>query len=318
MQKVKTIFCGSGYFATPIITKLLDMEMLDVVAVITQPDKPVGRKQVLTPPPVKSFLLQQEASPLILQPAKLRNDAQVIMEKFRPELIIVADYGQMIPNIMLDEPKYKALNVHGSILPDLRGAVPIPVSIVRGYEKTGISIPVMTPGLDDGPVIASAEIDINDDDTTASLTLRLANLGADKLQEILPKWINGDIEPVEQDTSKATVVGKQDLTKELARFDEEVSSEELDRMVRGYFPWPVAWTEIEFNDKNVALKLFKVRIVSREGNKLGKFFREDKSLFLGLKDGIVELEELQLAGKQKGSGSDYLFLADSAKITRGQ
>ncbi len=309
MEKVKTVFFGSGEFAVPILKKLLEHDLIELTAVVTQPDKPAGRKQQLTPVPVKAFLNQTQTKVKIYEPTSYRNNQMEILESEIPELVVVADYGQILLEETINYPKYKCLNIHGSLLPDLRGAVPIPIAILRGYEKTGVSIPIMTVGLDNGPILASRETSIEQNDTTSSLKRKLSEDGAELLIEILPEWISGKINPVTQDETKATNADKSLISKEKARFTSEVSVIELDRMVRAFNPWPIAWCEIELNAQKKRLKIYSAKISEiKENSNFGEIQKTNDGISLVLRDGMLGLTELQLEGKPVGEGKDYLYL----------
>jgi len=309
-QKVTTVFFGSGSFAVKILEALLIADFINLAAVITQQDKPAGRAQEITSSPVKEFLLKEKFTGQIYQPEKLAEQAEHILQQSKPELIIVADYGQILPEKIINYPKYKCLNVHGSLLPGLRGAVPIPMAILKGYKKTGVSILVMTTGLDDGPVIASRELVLADTDTTETLKEKLAILGAELLLKILPDWIAGKITPVPQDQTKVTIADKSELTKDKARITPDTEVVLAERMVRAFYPWPVAWTEVSVNGKKLRLKIFKAQLSAESFPEKGKIYRKAKQLFLCLTNGSLELVELQLEGKKKDNASNYLFLAN--------
>jgi methionyl-tRNA formyltransferase len=314
MNKVRTIFFGSGEFAVPILEGLLSMESVDVVAVVTQMDKPAGRNQELKPVPVKDKIDKKYPELKVYTPVKYRLEQKEILEIEKPDLIIVADYGQILPEFTINYPRYKCLNVHGSILPDLRGAVPIPVAILKGYEKTGVSIPIMTTGLDDGPVLAMTEVDIDKSDTTESLKTKLAQSGAELLERTLPQWLHGKLVPLEQNEEKATIADKTLIEKSKAQITKDTSAETADRMVRAFYPWPVAWCEIELNGKVQRLKIFETKISEVTiHNDTGKISRDGKQLLLNLENGTLELLDLQLEGKKRGMSNEYLFL-NGAKL----
>lgn len=307
MDKVKTIFFGSGEFAVPIIRELLNFPYINVTAVVTQPDKPAGRKQIMTKVPVAEFL-KDKKDVKVYQPKKYSEQEEGILTKEKPELIIVADYGQLLPQKTIDYPKFKCLNVHGSLLPELRGAVPIPMAILEGKNITGVTIPVMTTGLDDGPIVASDVVKITDNDTTESLKTVLAERGARLLIEILPMWYSGKINPKEQDHSKATFADKNKIAKENAKFLIDNSPIEACRMVRAFYPWPIAWTNVELQDKKLRLKVYEAKLNSKEIEP-GTFLQDEDKLILGLSGGSIELVKLQLEGKAVGNGGDYQYLA---------
>lgn len=312
MEKVKTLFFGSGKFAVPILKSLTTNEFIQLTGVVTQPDRPAGRAKQLKAVPVKTFLADNGLSLPIFQPQVLKHDADLILEQTMPELVIVADYGQILPEKIINYPRFKCLNVHGSILPDMRGAVPIPMAILKGYKQTGISILVMTPGLDDGPLIYTAVLNIENSDTTASLTEKLSLLGAEALSAVMPEWLAAKITPQPQDESKATFAGKELISKKAAEIKPEMTAEIVERMVRAFFPWPIAWIKLELNGKERRLKLFKVSLINISEKHAGRAFKKiNKQLVLELKSGSLLLEDIQLDGMKRNSGKDYLFLTEA-------
>lgn len=274
VKKVKTLFIGSGIFAVEILKGILSAAGVELLGVITQPDKPAGRKHVLTPSPVANYIQGNTdlvALP-VLYPVKLKDEAENIVGQFKPELVIVADYGQIIPDSIINYPKYKCLNVHGSLLPDLRGAVPIPMAILKGYEETGISIPIMTSKMDDGDIVAFQKEQIRADDTTESLKARLAVIGANLVVQVLPDWVNGNIKPIAQDESKATFTWQKDIAKEKAQILPDTSPELANRMVRAFYPWPVAWCNIDDGRSTFRLKIIQAQIDRNAVNTAGLRF----------------------------------------------
>lgn len=311
---IRTLFIGTGGFAVTVLQALIASELVDVVGVITQPDKPFGRKQELRGGPLMEFIRNDESAKnlKIYQPEKLRLEAEQILNETTPELIIVAAYGQMIPDVMLTYPKYKCLNLHGSLLPQLRGAVPVQMAILNGLEATGITIQEMVKELDAGPIVAVERVDIAPDETSESLMSKLAEVGSELLIKIIPDLIAGKIQFVEQDHSQATFCYQADIAKEKAEITFEMSVKQAERMIRAFYPWPVAWVNYSKNEGEVSqmLKIFKATPalgVTHQFQKLA-IFREGKKLYLALNDGTIELEELQLEGKNKRQASHYLFL----------
>jgi methionyl-tRNA formyltransferase len=252
----------------------------------------------------------------MFQPIRLKVEAEAILDEIKPEFIIVADYGQMLPKSIINYPKYKCLNIHGSLLPDLRGAVPIPMAILKGYKKTGVSIPIMTPGLDDGEVIASRELKIHTNDTSLSLKLRLGELGGALMNEILHDWFAGKISPIEQDKKLITFTNQNDIAKEKAKISSDMSYKQVERMIRGFFPWPIAWGIFKKGDRELRVKLISANII--QGVSLEQmdelrlkgigFHKFNKNLILILNDGALEITKLQVEGKPEMSGIEGLFL----------
>jgi methionyl-tRNA formyltransferase len=311
-MNIKTIFIGSGEFAIPILKKLLELDFIQVQAIITQPDKPVGRKQTLTPTPIGEFVHSIGKNIDILKPEKIRKVSEELLNKYEPELIIVASYGQIIPSNLLMYPKYKCLNAHGSILPELRGAVPVQMAILKGLQKTGVTLQVMSEGMDEGDIIKTEELIINNDDTSETLMEKLSELSAAMIGNgVLKDWVEEKVEGVAQDHSKATYCYKSDLSKEKAEILPQMDITLVDRMVRAFNPWPVAWIKLSADSpfEGKVLKIFKGKLV--ENRKFDKLIsREGKSLFLNLENGAYELLQVQLEGKNRGAAVDYLYLAN--------
>ncbi len=311
-MKIRTIFIGTSEFAVPILDELLKQNFIDLVAVITQPDRPIGRKQELNQSPVKEYVINNHPELKVLQPEKIKNSYSDIVN-FAVELIIVASYGQIIPKQILGYPKYGVLNVHGSILPELRGAVPIQMAILNGFKETGVTLQKMVFELDAGEVVAVRETTISSIETSASLTRKLSELSRYLIREDLEQYLIGNIILVQQDSSKATYCSKNDILKEKAeiRFDTDINLAE--RMIRAFYPWPVAWVRL-VNGK--VLKIFKASIHenvrhSKSTNQLLTLKKIDKQLILELHNGELVLEEVQLEGKKRDIGKNYLWLTDS-------
>lgn len=305
MDKVRTIFCGTSEFAVPIFKKLLELEYIDLVGVVTQPDRLVGRKQILTAPPVKAEVTNSKLQITnILQPESLKKEAESILNDLKPELIIVASYGQFIPKVMLDYPRYKCLNIHGSLLPDLRGAIPVQMAIMKGYKQTGVSIQIMSEGMDEGDILGYAKWDIANNETTDTLMQNLSHLSTQLLEEILPKWINGEIAPQQQDESNATYCYIKDISKDKAEIDWNRSAEEIDQLIRAI----TGWTRL---DNGKVFKIYKAKVVESNdlNSEIGKLTKVGKQLFIKCGTKTLELIEVQLEGKNKGSASEYLYLA---------
>ena len=319
MIKPRTLFIGAGNFAVEILKALHASGIVELVGIVTQPDKPAGRKQILTPCPVRELVSSDADLKMaaLFQPEKIKVEAENILSLTKPELIIVADYGQILPKSIIDYPKYKCLNVHGSLLPDLRGAVPTPMAILKGYKVTGVSIPIMTPGLDDGPVLSSREEMVLPDDTTATLRPRLARIGGELLVEILPKWLSGEIQAVPQDEKMATFTRQSDIAKDKAQITKDTKAEIAERMVRAFSPWPVAWCKIIQGEKEFRVKIFDVEIYSESLTKaveIGRFFKVEKKLGLRLIDGALLIKQIQVEGKATVDGKQALYLENSSII----
>jgi methionyl-tRNA formyltransferase len=315
---MKILFIGTDKFAVPILKKLLSHRKYNIVGVITQPDRPVGRKQTVSPAPVKQFLLEIGQNLKIFQPEKIKIEAEEILDKTKPELILVVAYGQMIPKVMLDYPKYKCLNIHASLLPKYRGAVPVEAALLNGDTKTGVSILQMSPGLDDGPVLAEKEISIKEQDDSISLREKLSKIGTDLLIELLPKWIKGEIDAKSQeDIAKQTkrtmsLCRTSNFSREKAEIKFNDSIELAFNKIRAFANGTGAWINIDHNHKKRDLKILKARIVDKNlaDQNVGKISYKNENLLLQLENGVLSLLQVQLAGKKIGDAKDYRFLGN--------
>ncbi|MEO6729032.1 MAG: methionyl-tRNA formyltransferase [Candidatus Dojkabacteria bacterium] len=320
MDKIKTIFIGSGEFAVPVLEKLLKVDFIDLGAVVTQPDKPVGRKQILTPTPVGEYVSQIENLKLkILKPNKIREISDELLEEHQPDLIIVASYGQMIPSNMLQFPRYGCLNLHGSLLPLLRGAVPVQMSILQGFKETGVTLQLMAEKLDEGDMVALHKIAIGGKDNSEDLMKKLANLAAATIEKDVKDWIERREAPIVQDKSLATYCSKEDLSKEKAEIKFNTDILQAERMIRAFYPWPIAWFRLP---DGKTLKIYKARYDELLSKNVGDFhklnkhdgfpfiMRAGKNLYLVLQNGVLDLTEIQLEGKQKRGAAEYFFLAN--------
>jgi methionyl-tRNA formyltransferase len=293
----RIVFMGSPEFALPSLQKLA--ASYPVVGVVTQPDRPAGRGRVLTPPPVK--LLSDELGIPVIQPRRLSEPAAFEHLKFwAPELIIVAAFGQILRPAVLDLPKLGCINVHGSLLPRWRGAAPIQAAILNGDETTGITIMCMDPGVDTGPLLSQKTIPIVPDDTSATLTNKLAVLGAELLIETLPGYLSGDLLPTPQDEHLATYAPM--IKKEEGQLDFSLPASQVDRKIRAFNPWPGAYTYLD--DK--ILKIHKSHVIEGIAGLSGKRVTYHGLPAVFTVDGLLVLDELQLAGKNIQSGKHFL------------
>lgn len=306
MKDVRIVFMGTPDFAVPVFKALA--ENYNVVAVVTQPDKKVGRKQVLTPSPIKKA--SAEFNIPVLQPVRIKDEYEDVL-KYKPDMIITCAYGQIIPKVLLDYPKYKCINVHASLLPKLRGGAPIHHAIMDGYDKTGITIMYMDTKMDTGDIISKSETDITKEDTLGSLHDRLSEMGKDLLLETLPNIIKGNIKRVKQDESEATY--GYNITKEDEKIDFNKSNIEVDNKVRALNPTPGAYTTL--NGKR--LKVYDVRLSDRyyantkPGTIIG-FEKDGIRVVAGNKE--VILTDIAIEGKKRCLVKDYLNGIDKEKL----
>jgi methionyl-tRNA formyltransferase len=280
---------------------------LDLVGVVTRPDKPVGRSRAPVPSPVK--LLALELRLPVFQPGSFRKPENVaLLRRLAPDVIIVAAFGQILPAEVLSLPEHCSLNVHASLLPRHRGASPVAAAILAGDEQTGVTIMKMEEGLDTGPILAQSAVTIGEHDTTGALIWRLADLGAQLLIETLPRWLAGGLAPTPQDVSMATMTRL--LRKEDGQIDWTQPAVVIDRQVRAYMPWPGAFTT--FGGKQ--LKILQARqatdVADSRSAPPGTIFpaREEGQELLACVcgQGALVLEMIQLEGRRALSAAEFL------------
>ena len=236
----KIVFMGTPDFSVPVLRRLIE-EGYDVVGVVTQPDRPVGRKRVLTPPPVKVEALKHNIP--VLQPEKIRlpEETEKVLA-LKPDLIVTAAFGQILPTDILEAPKFGCINVHASLLPELRGGAPIHYSIIQGKSETGVTIMYMVEKLDAGDMLAKVVVPIEEKDHVGTLHDKLSIAGANLLSETIPPLLKGEMTAVKQDESKVS------FAKNIKREEEQINwsktGEEIYNHVRGLHPWPVAYTTL--------------------------------------------------------------------------
>lgn len=294
---IRLVFMGTPDFAVPTLVELA--RNYQISGVITQPDRPTGRGRKLIPNPVKQT---SENLHLNLYQPQNTNSASALerIRDWNPDLICVTAFGQILSPELLSISEHGCLNVHASLLPRWRGASPINAAIQAGDLTTGVTIMKMTEGLDDGPILNQISIDISDDDTTGSLSERLANLGAELLVKTIPEYIQGSIQLHHQDSNQATYAGM--LKKQDGMLDFEQSAEGLARKVRAYYPWPGTFTF--WNDQRLIIHQARSAPVTSPGRNV--FIKHEGLPAVGTVDGILIFEILQLAGKKKLAGSDFL------------
>jgi len=236
---MRIVFCGTPEFAVPSLRGLLANPEFAVGAVVTQPDRPRGRGQRVSPSPVKEVAAQ--AGVRIYQPASMKSDeARDFIAELKPDAVVIIAYGQIIPRRLLDIPRLGWMNLHGSLLPKYRGAAPIAWSILNGEPKTGLTTMRLDPGLDTGPILMQREIEIGSGETAPELAKRMAELGAPLVVESLIKLNRGEIVPIPQDSTQASYAPI--LTKEHGRIDWSLTSGEIYNRIRGLSPWPGAYS----------------------------------------------------------------------------
>ena len=296
----KIVFMGTPAFSAPILRMLVE-EGYDVISVVTQPDRPVGRKKVLTPTPVKEEALRLGLP--VYQPEKLKNpeELQVVLD-LAPDLIITAAFGQILPSAVLEAPKLGAINVHASLLPAYRGGAPIHQAIIDGQTETGVTIMYMVDRLDAGDIISQTVVPIGSKDDTGVMFDKLSAAGKNLLKATLPSIIDGTNERKPQDEEKVTYA--RNISRDQERIDWTQSAQAINNQVRGLHPWPVAFTT--YNEQN--MKVWQTETIdSAKSGKPGEVLElSGDAILVQTGEGVLAIKELQPAGKKRMSAADYL------------
>ena len=294
---MRIVFMGTPDFAVPSLQALIDAGH-DVCAVYTQPDKPQGRKQILTAPPVKTLALEHDIP--VFQPNTLKNeDEQARLREIAPEVIIVVAYGKLLPKAVLDIPPHGCINVHGSLLPRWRGAAPIQWAVIAGDEMAGVTTMQMAEGLDTGDMLLTYETKVGEKETAGELFDRLAQSGAELLTQTLVKL--DEITPRPQDDAQSCYAHM--LDKQMAVIDWSKSAHEIDCLIRGLNPWPIALTTLS----GERLKVFAAEKANGRGEP-GTVLEADpkKGLTVACGEGALKLTEIQLVGGKRMKVNDFL------------
>jgi len=301
---MRIVFMGTPEFSVPPLEYLIGSEY-QVVGVYTQPDKPTGRGRTLEQSPVKRVALAHGLE--VFQPVKLRHPDEVqCLAALKPDLILVAAFGQILPQSVLDIPPFGCLNIHPSLLPKYRGATPIPSAILAGESETGVTIMLMDAGMDTGPVISQIIVGIEPQDTTESLTNRLAQAGVRLLGEALPLWFDRSLKPQPQDGNRATYTSP--ITKEDGVINWQMSAEEISRRVRAFYPWPGCYTWWQ----GKLLKILEAVTLHKDADLLpGKVvaLAPGQPAVVGVETGggILGLLRVQLEGKRALTAAEFLL-----------
>ncbi len=293
---MRVIFIGTTEFGIPTLEKLKKDH--ELVLVITQPDKPTGRKQELTPPPVKIWAQKNHIQ--TLQSENISN-LKALIEESKPDLSIVAAYGQIIPADILEIPKFKSINIHGSLLPRYRGASPIQAAILNLEPETGITLIQMDEKMDHGPIIAMAKLPLNGNETFLELYKKLADVAADLVAKTLPDWFAGKIVPQQQAHERATFTKL--IARSNAKIDWSKPAKQIDAMIRALNPEPGTWTSLD----NKTVKILKASIINDHKIELpGKIYPHQGQLAIKTLDNSLLVDQIQPEGKAIMSGKDFL------------
>jgi len=290
---VRILFIGTGEIGVPVLRWLAESREHELVGIVTQPDKPVGREQRIEAPPIKTALAAGKLQ--VLQPKRIKEAVEEI-RVLRPEVIVVMAYGQILPRAVLEIPTIACLNLHASLLPRHRGAAPVQAAIVAGDRETGISVMSMDEGLDTGDVLLQKRIEIAPDETGGSLHDRLAAIAAAALREALRELESGTAPRTPQDSSAATYAAK--LEREHGRIDWNESAALIERKIRAFDPWPGAFTVLRDEAGHERkLKIFRAHVANEPSR---------RSLSFQAKDAVVALDEVQLEGKRRITADEFL------------
>ncbi len=308
MNAFRIVFLGTGDIALPVLDSLLHHTTYELVGVVTQPDRPVGRKQELTPPEVK--VRAEAAGVPVLQPERVRRKAALAeIAAWEADVVVVMAYGQILPNVLLDMPKVACLNLHASLLPRHRGAAPVQAAIRDGDARSGMTVMYVAEGLDAGDILLQHDFELAPDETGQSLHDRLAECSPAALEEALELLANGQAPRIPQDEALATHTGK--LTREHGRLDWAQSAVVLERQVRAFMPWPGSLCGVRLAKSGVKqLKVFPpVRVVplSKPAVPGTIVQRCEDMLVVATVDGGLGLTQVQLEGKKRVSVKDFVL-----------
>ena len=295
---MRIVFMGTPDFSVPVLEGLI--ENYNVVGVVSQPDKEVGRKRILTPTPTKEVALKHNIP--VIQPIKIRKEYQEVLD-LKPDLIVTCAYGQIIPKEILDCPKLGCINVHGSLLPKLRGGAPIHHAIIDGYDETGITIMYMDEAMDSGDIISQRSIKIEDSDTVGILWDKMSLLGRDLLLETLPSIINGTNDRIKQDESLVTF--GLNIKREEEHIDFNKSSREVFNQIRGLNPWPSANAILDDQEMKIYSSIIGDRTFNNKSN--GEICDvTKKGISVKTLDGEIILTDIKPFGKKRMDAYSYV------------
>ena len=301
---LRIVFMGTAELACASLQTLAENNQFEVVAVVTQPDKPKGRDLKLQPSAVKELALQKNLP--VLQPQRARHESFIReLRHLAPDLIVVAAYGQILPQTILDLPRYGALNVHTSLLPKYRGAAPIQWAIIDGEKETGVTIMKMDAGLDTGDILTTATTPIAANDNSQTLHDRLAKMGADLLVKTIPEYVAGKITPLKQPSDGATYARK--IEKQDGQLDFTQPATVLWNRIRGFTPWPGAFTFQSVDGKPRLLKVWQAEVEQNQSGTAGTVLQADKTgVVVACGDKALRILTLQREGGRRLTAQEFV------------
>ncbi|MBU0721947.1 methionyl-tRNA formyltransferase [Patescibacteria group bacterium] len=299
-KKIKIIFIGTANLGLPAFNAILKNQDFEIVLAITQPDKPIGRKQIITSSCIK--IAAEKTNITVLQPEHIIDIREKIF-LLKPDLIIVAAYAQLIPEQILNLPKYGCLNLHASLLPKYRGAAIIQAAIINGDKQTGLTIIKMDKGLDTGPILGQIAIDIDKEDTAGTLYDRLSEVSVDFFINTIKKYLSGKITPEPQNSSQASYV--KTLTKNDGLINWSKPAAYLEKFIRAMNPWPMPWTW--WNGRQVKIISAQKQLIEINSYKPGKTFKYNSGLAVQCGQNALIIKSLQLEGKNPLKSDEFLL-----------
>ena len=308
MKDKKIVFMGTPDFAVNVLKSLIDNEY-NVVLVVSQPDKEVGRKHVLTKTPVK--VIAEENNIEVFQPTKIRNDFSRVLE-VNPDIIITCAYGQIIPEELINYPEYGCINVHASLLPKYRGGAPIHWAKINGDDKTGVTIMYMDKDMDTGDIIKMKELPIKDEDTTESLFDKLSSMGAELLIDTLPSIFDGTNDRIKQNSDEATYAYNIKREEETIDFNNDGKS--IINKIRGLYSWPLA----NFKINDIEYKVLEAIFESRNNNVPNKIEITKNTFGITCNDGIIYINRIKPFGKKEMGIKDFLNGINKEELKEGK
>ncbi len=303
--KISAVFFGTDEFAGDVLKRLADAGQFNFRAIVTQPDKPVGRKKILTPPPVK--VLAQEKKILAWQPDKLTDEFIKKLAEIKADIFIVAAYGKILPAELIELPKYKTVNLHPSILPKYRGPAPIQAALLNDDKTTGTTLMLIDEKMDHGDIISKSQITISKSDNYITLSKKLAELSAELLINSLPDYISGRIKPQPQDHERASYT--KIIRKEDGLVTSDKTAEQIYNMWRAYVVWPQVYGELTANAKILNVKLLDIELndLAEDKRRPLELFTKNKQLYLACaKKTSLKVNRLQIQGKQPIDGKNFI------------
>ena len=304
MKKLRCVYFGAPAFLMPFFDALQESRQIEVVGVVTKPDKPIGRKQEVVSSALK--LRAEKHGIPVLTPSRLKNEEFVSeLKELNADVFVVIAYGKIIPKVILDIPRLRCVNMHPSLLPKYRGPSPIKGPILYGDEETGISIMLLDEGMDTGPLLAQKSFPIDEAETFESLTQKIESIGPEFLIETLNLYESGIISPTKQDEKGVSVTPL--LTREDGRIDWSNSALNIERKIRALYPWPGTFTIWKTDKEERRVKIIKSALAKNHDEiSFGMIEIDDKKIFVGAKDGVLEILELQLEGKSKMNAKEFI------------